>query len=614
MSSPSPSPKTRIKLVGLVRVSSPGQKIKDTPETQQRELNLIARIHDAEMVEVVEVVGSVTNLTDSAKWKNRILPILHRPEVHLAVYHSDRLARPNSYNPKERAALWDIEKTQTRIYTTSGHREIWTTEGRQAMEMENMIAAGERDRIVARTTAGKIRCAAEGLCVQGAQSLPTGISFVKKPVAWGYTGDIWKVKTAFRFLVEEDLSYAEIARRVGMSTTPVRQWLQNDIYRGFYSSAWADEAQRVYGGNGQLEQAIPDEMWAAAQSIIEERADRNRKPKHMAEIHTLYSGILSSAYEPLGPRQPEGLIFGIGTLRSPRHVLYGHAVYGSRKLSAYACRCQHEGWEEKCGIPSWAPVERLHHAIDAYLTMATNGDWFVDHLASSLHRLDDSAAERPALEATLKTIDRKLRDAYRDKANGDLDIEHYRSFRAELKAEEETLKNRLDTIGKRPNVTPVDLRRMAQKMTWTSSWSVEEKRAWLAKYRVTITISKDAIEAINLRLPSCPRSDHTVEVTDDGLKSTPVTFDTPVWAVLGRISWTRLVGYDLSDFWSVLESEQGVVRSGRAAEILGISFEQLRGLVRSKKIPAPSRKHGRVWLWSQSDIKAAEGVLSAAAL
>lgn len=580
-----------LKLVGVVRVSGASQAAKDTPEIQRQAIRRIAEVHGADLLDVIEVAITVSDLTLTPEWRTRVAPKIKDPDTHVAVYHQDRLARPLDWG-QDLLALNALHSTGTNIYTPDGIRDLSTEEGRMMVTMQNLISGGERARIIKRTRDGLRRHAKDGHAVVGAHALPCGIAFDKKSETWSTTPEITKVKRAFAMLLEGK-PYKEIAKAVARGVTPVRQGFVNDLYRGLYRSAWMPEdmePHRIFGGEGQPEQPISDAVWRAAQMEVRKREKRYSKPAHKAEPHTLFSGRILSAYG-----MAAGLPVGVSTfgfdLDLPEHVVYGHLIYGRQKEPAYLCRCIHQGWKHKCGLRTWQPFDRLHTGVEAYLAKVTTEDWFVDHLLEQMtENEDDGEAERADLLAEIAKLERKLAVAYEDRLEGVITKDAYKALADRLNAQRDALKTRLRDIKTKPKVTPGDLRAAAQQMAYPAKGTVEERRAWLDRYDVRIRLANDGVDGATVRFPLGG---------EDG---------NPVWASLGAMTWVDLLGYDLSDHWAVLEHEEGILPTSKVADRLGVPKHRVRHLHRSGKVTL-SRKAGARYFWTPGDIEQAARIL-----
>ena len=604
----------QLKLVGVVRVSGSGQAARDTPEIQRRAIRKIADDYGADLVDVVEFAITVSDLTLDPKWMTRVAPRIKDPNTHVAVYHQDRLARPLDWG-QDLLALNALHSTGTNIYTPDGIRDLSTEEGRMMVTMQNLISGGERARIIKRTRSGLRRWSGDGSAVAPDHCLPTGITCDRKLArerkdgrqSWGYTEDIVKVKTAFRMLLD-GVSYVDIAKAVGMTPTPVRAWFQNDLYRGLYRSAWQPEGSdpiRVYGGPGQPEQVIEDTVWRAAQAEVEARRNRHSKPRHSTEPHTLYSGRIYSVYPQLDQR-------GRFELPSTRmHLLYGHLIYGRQKQTAYVCRCIHQGWEKKCGARTWQPVERLHVALDAFLATVTSEDQFVDYVLAQFQDRGDGdtvEAERASLSDQVQRLERKLQVAYDDRLDGVTSLDDYKRVKVNLGGQLDQLTARLADLEVPAPPNEADVRREARRLAFSPDWSIEKKRRWLARYNVKIAVANDGISGASLRL-FVNQEEDDIWFTDEG----DLVIDSsgravPIYLWFEGAKWEAIVGYDIGDTWAVLEATQGLHKTSRAAEILGVKYEQLRHLARSGQVPLDN-KRGRVQLWTRDDIERARELL-----
>lgn len=601
-----PAPTSQLRLVGLIRVSGATQKAHDTPETQRAAIMTIARTNNAEVVDVFEVVGSVSDLAKTPQWE-KIVVLLTQGDTHLAVYATDRLARPLDWG-NDWLALETLRALNVRVYFPGGVRDLGSEEGQLVTTMEAVIAGGERRRIAKRTRDGKRRHVSQGHWVGGSHRLPTGITYERKTHKWGYSGDTDKVTMAYDLLVKEGLSYYAIAKRIGLTSAGVVNVIRKPIYKGIYISEYHDDPAgvRVFGGEGQLEQLIDDATWEAAQSIASRRSTKRQKslPDHDKPDY-VYSGVVYSWYE-IAPAEgtPQGFFVPPSIAKPSQHTVYTYSVPEGTMM---ACRCLHG---ERCGLRSWSPAERLVQMLDTYLEKVTAEDWFVSHLLEQVEQSKEPAqqrdvdAERGALQSRLDDITSKLdrlTDLFLD---GGLDRARYDRKRAELKAEEDALHAELDALESiAPNVTPSerDLRVMARALCFDPTWDVRTKRAWLERFGVAIRISNDAVETCIAMFPPT--------LQDDGEQEVQV----PTTVGLGRLTWQDLVGYDATDHHLWLERERGLYRVARAAELLGVDSSRLYYLIRRGYIAAPTTKIGKVTYWTEADIEAARKALEARA-
>ena len=581
----------KLKLVGVVRVSGSGQAARDTPEIQRQAIQKIAEANEADLVDVVEVAITVSDLTLTPEWRTRVAPRIKDPGTHVAVYHQDRLARPLDWG-QDLLALNALHSTGTNIYTPDGIRDLSTEEGRMMVTMQNLISGGERARIIRRTRDGLRKEAAKGNAVVGAHALPCGITFDSKAKTWGLNNEIQTVKRAFSMLLK-GYPYRDISDAAGYAVTPVKNWFANDLYRGLYRSAWHPEdmdAIRIFGGPGQPDQPISDAIWRAARLEVGKRARRYSKPKHKNEIHTLFSGRIVSAYG-AADEIPTGRIdFLLGEPDPPEHVVYGHLIYGQGKKPAYVCRCIHQGWANKCGLRTWQPVERLHRGIEAHLETVTAEDWFVTAL---LDQIDpgghDVEAERRQTEKEIVKLERKLAVAYDDRLDGVIGLQTYQALSDRLKPQADALTARLRELQTKPKITEGELREVARSMAYQTAWPIEKKRDWLDRYDVRIWVANDGVDGVNVRFPIGPD-------------------DYPVFAMLGGRKWVDLVGFDLSDHWALKEHDEGLTITTRVAARLGVKKDRLRYLVRSGQVDLSVKKATR-YFWREEDIQKAADIL-----
>lgn len=574
-----------LKLIGIVRVSSKGQKVRETPETQRAVIQGIARAHGGQVIAWVDEAITVSDLATTPSWTSVVVPVLQDPEVHIACYAIDRIARPRDFG-RDFQALEALRSAAKRIYLPDGEvRDLASPTHFLQTLAETHSAGVERHKIVRRTRDGKARAVSEGRAAGGPQVMPPGITYDRKSRTWAYTDKAETIREIYHLLVDDRASYSAIGQRLGVPESSIPRWVTHPLYRGLYLSRWrrdTTEDPRVYGGPGQAPQLVSDAVWDAAQAIVRSRAEGTRRARVAHAPHLAYSGYVYSAYEQV--ETPEGFL----DLNAPRrHVIYGHAHYGTHG-TAYGCRCQHEGWPTKCGLRSWQPAERLQGALDAYLVRYTAEGWFIGHVEALLAaQVRDAPDERPGIEAALEAVRRRLtrlEDLYID---GGIERTSYDTRREALRAERTDLERRLTaaTVPTRPS--PEALRAWAQAMAFGPTWPVQARREWLQRYDVRIYVANDGVASATVVLPP----------GDGGM---------PIYVPLPSASWTDIVGYDISDYWAIIERDEGLYRAGRVLEILGgdLKYTRLKYLMRLGLVPRPQIKRGNDLFWTLDEIEA----------
>lgn len=153
-----------------------------------------------------------------------------------------------------------------------------------------------------------------------------------------------------------------------------------------------------------------------------------------------------------------------------------------------------------------SPIAALVNAgLDQYLTDLTSGSDFLTAAREALQTDDGSTpheATRVALEARFEALqaqESRLRRLYLAGRIGD--AEHDAEQDA-IRRDRDAIRRELEALGSpSPRPTEADLVALVKTWGWSSEWTPEVKRDWLARYVPEIRVSNEAIEGVTIRIP-----------------------------------------------------------------------------------------------------------------
>jgi site-specific DNA recombinase len=185
MSAPVLKPEVLPRYVELIRVSTQGQKDRDTPEDQRRALDQLQQTRPGICIERIGLDQAVSGAKDTAARPDiQRLTVLaqDRKFDEVRVRHIDRLTRHE--NPAERFAVYSLIAAAGAVIVDAQGRvtDPKTELGEIDYYFQTLMAARERQRIRDRTIAAKRRKAGEHRLAQGQP--PFGRRFDKATGQW----------------------------------------------------------------------------------------------------------------------------------------------------------------------------------------------------------------------------------------------------------------------------------------------------------------------------------------------------------------------------------------------------------------------------------------------
>ena len=601
--------KPAIKIIALVRVSTADQA-EEGRAGIDRQVEAIRRIVQAEpnatLVDTVflkDVSGSDVAQTD--EWCTRILPRLDDPSTHLAVAAVDRLLRPDAF---DFSVLECLQGSGTNLYTPAGPQDPKTVAGFLVLGLGGVIGGLEKLQIKERVFQGKEVKRKRGEHPQSDISLPTGIKYDRKKNRWYYTEDADKVRRVFDLLVRDGVTcLSEICRRTGIKTgATLRSILSNPIYRGErvidtkrgpqkYApkrrGRQADRKKipraddeiirnRVFGGEDQEPQLVPDEVWYRAQEILAASTKHYSTKREITDTAAPYSGVLYSA--------SAGADYHL-------HRIVGHSI-GARGVW-YECQCRKRPRKERCNLRG-LPVVPFNAALDNLLVRLTADPWFVDTVLIPQFRGTASRTDAD-LEASgkmLKTTHGKLQrlqDAY---VEGRLEPEYYNRKLKELRATRGRQVAERERIEARAAVADSEEAGDRLKEHWETkvghfdpTWPLDFRVGFIQQHFSEIIISETGVDLFVVRVPQGP----------EGLLE-------DLRVISDRITWEDLLGYNPFDKTERLAAH-GLYTSTKIAERLGLKDSYaVNYLLGAGVLGTPEKVEGGVRYWTEAEALEAE--------
>jgi DNA invertase Pin-like site-specific DNA recombinase len=286
---------TQRRVIGIIRVSTPGQATEDKfgLSRQRHDIERAAVMHGLDIWRWCEVIESGTTAFRGEDFK-QVFADLSRPDVAGAAVSSvDRLVRPGFLGDLQ---VFDhFQRNRKLIFTPSQEIDVESEAGWLVSGMFGLSAGLEKRAILKRTQSAKERMRSVGKHPGGPLLLPrVGLRYSKNS-GWSYTEDSARVLKAYSLLFAGN-SYEDIAELSGLGCTGrgVMVILRNSVWK----------AVRTYPANSLravplevdmgIQPLISAETWAAAQKLMDEKRTtaRARRRQKCADDVSFPVGLL----------------------------------------------------------------------------------------------------------------------------------------------------------------------------------------------------------------------------------------------------------------------------------------------------------------------------------
>jgi DNA invertase Pin-like site-specific DNA recombinase len=227
------TPIERVKVVGIVRVSTEGQA-EESRAGLARQREVIRRTIAAKNLDCLEIIELHVSGTVAASHPEmlRIYGMISAGTIKGVVAADlDRIFRPDS--PAGFAALQIFQDMGANIYAGDTEYDLTTANGLLHSSIRSAISGFELSLIRERMQGAKEAKRRAGKCPTNRNTLPLGIGFDRPSDTWHYTPDIARVKLLFEMFEAGNRNYSELGRRVNLGSASVKVILKNPVYTGW---------------------------------------------------------------------------------------------------------------------------------------------------------------------------------------------------------------------------------------------------------------------------------------------------------------------------------------------------------------------------------------------
>ena len=317
----------RLNAISLIRFSDDQQVDDDRAGVEgQRQRNAAgAAFHNLNVIrEVIVIDVSGKYVADDPQFQSIFADLKSGAAKGVLVAEQSRLVRPQYW--QDFAILDHFKKNHCFVFTPTERIDPCTQAGWYTLTVGGMVSGGELQNMVDRFQRGKRIFHQSGRHASSDRALPRGVQYIRtrdprtgKTVAWKWQHDgidSERVKKAFDLLLSTNLSFEEIAARVGGGWTGkgIKESLQNPVWIGKRRFQWAsgDEytptRRDCKPGKKRRRQfrieptlvpidiphLVSDDVFQRAQEIIAERAltFRKSKEKNAGRQRFLANGLL----------------------------------------------------------------------------------------------------------------------------------------------------------------------------------------------------------------------------------------------------------------------------------------------------------------------------------
>jgi site-specific DNA recombinase len=223
------------RVIELIRVSTEGQAAADKASIPaQRAANRrTSATYGPEICKSYEISDVSGAAVLHAPEIREMIELMRSPDIHGVVTKEfSRLMRPENFDDYQ--LLQHFADTKTILYLPEGPIDLGSKMGRLMGGVRALFAGVEREEIRERVWGAKEAKRRQGENPQSDICLPFGVGYQRdKNIGWFYKPSAEKVREAFRLLLAGDISYNDIGRRTGISSSAVRLILRNPIYTGW---------------------------------------------------------------------------------------------------------------------------------------------------------------------------------------------------------------------------------------------------------------------------------------------------------------------------------------------------------------------------------------------
>lgn len=267
------------KCIELIRVSTKRQAEagKESIPTQKEINRRTAKTFGLEIVRSIEITDVSGAMILTSPEMQELLRLIQSPDIHGVVsYAFNRIMRPENF--ADFAILQAFLDTKTSLYLPDGLIDLTSKNGRILGVFKATMAGEERIDFLQRMWDVKEEIRRAGQVPQSHITIPDDV--ICGEHGWRYKPEVEKIRKAFQLLLSGNLTFASIARKVGLHPRTLAVKLQNPIYTG-----WRVIDQRR-DPSPAAHRVKPDGRQA-------DRPKIKRKPEEVIRVRVIQEGIIS---------------------------------------------------------------------------------------------------------------------------------------------------------------------------------------------------------------------------------------------------------------------------------------------------------------------------------
>ncbi|MCG8425602.1 MAG: recombinase family protein [Proteobacteria bacterium] len=270
----------RRRYVELIRVSGRGQVERETPESQRRSLDRLARTRPGIRIARIEALAvSAAIPLEQTDQGQQLIELASGGFDELRLWDVDRGLGARADDPRDRLAIFGIAREADAVIVDCSERVIDPNKelGELDYYLRTFFAAQERRKTAKRTRAGRKRIAADG-GYAGAGFIPYGLTWDRTRRQWGidcYRAAI--VRDAYQRCLN-GVTAATIASELNARDVPTQQgkrWHQSTVARMLRMPAYRGEHTQE-GLTIRVPAIVDETTWFAVQRCLDMRPRRRR--------------------------------------------------------------------------------------------------------------------------------------------------------------------------------------------------------------------------------------------------------------------------------------------------------------------------------------------------
>ena len=266
--------------VELIRVSGRTQVERETPESQRRSLDQLARARPGVRIARIEALAvSAAIPLEQTEQGQQLLGLASDGFDELRLWDVDRGLGARADDPRDRLAIFGIAREADAVIVDCNGRVIDPSKelGELDYYLRTFFAAQERRKIAQRTQAGRKRIAADG-GYAGAGSMPYGLDWDRHQRKWSIDESRAEIVREMYRRCLDGQAAGTIANELnarGIPTSQGKRWHQSSVARILRMPAYRGEHKQE-GIAIQVPAIVDENAWYKVQRALNVRPRRRR--------------------------------------------------------------------------------------------------------------------------------------------------------------------------------------------------------------------------------------------------------------------------------------------------------------------------------------------------